>query len=438
MTCALTQGLRTASAAFVAAGALCVPAHASTFSDAYPTPQAIAAHAEFLAQAPEPPTAGTICVIDTGVDPLPDLGDRVIARLAIDGGDPGDVRHDPADPSSGHGSFVAGTIASQVDGQGSAGIWPRAKIVSIRVEMEGRFGVAATDYLAAIAACRDPQYNVAVINISLAGPVASEFELSRLHNQIVSARNEGIHVVASAGNELGPVGYPARFPESFAVSAVDGNGRLCEFSSTGPELDLLAPGCNSRITSFDSSSGTYAGTSFAAPVVSATLSALRSLRPSLTVDEAEWLLTSNARVTETGRVMDAAATFRAAGLASIVDAYRPPVTEPTDQPPSDAPEPALPHRSAVVGPAMEHSYEQVARPPKPSIKSIRFKRRILRVQLRTAIPKGISITFVVDGKTYSRRTGQLTVRIRTWRRVKVFLEDRWGERSAQAIINRAR
>ena len=126
--------LATAAAALVAAAAGCTPAQANVLSDAYPSPQAVAARAEFLAQAPEPAGgAASVCVIDTGVTPLPDMGSQITHRFAIDGGSPDDIEHDPSDPRSGHGSFVAGVIASQVDGQGAAGIWPRAKIVSVRV-----------------------------------------------------------------------------------------------------------------------------------------------------------------------------------------------------------------------------------------------------------------------------------------------------------------
>lgn len=53
-------------------------------------------------------------------------------------------------------------------------------------------------------------------------------------------------IVAAAGNDGGPVNYPAAFPGVIAVGAVDYNypntPRLAPYSSWGHELDLVAPG----------------------------------------------------------------------------------------------------------------------------------------------------------------------------------------------------
>ena len=41
-----------------------------------------------------------------------------------------------------------------------------------------------------------------------------------------------------------PVMYPAAYPEVLAISAMDAFGDVAEFSNTGPEVDLYAPGTN--------------------------------------------------------------------------------------------------------------------------------------------------------------------------------------------------
>jgi subtilisin family serine protease len=52
----------------------------------------------------------------------------------------------------------------------------------------------------------------------------------------------GLLVVAAAGNQGGPVLYPASDPSVLAVGAVDANERRASFSNAGAELSLVAPG----------------------------------------------------------------------------------------------------------------------------------------------------------------------------------------------------
>jgi len=79
-------------------------------------------------------------------------------------------------------------------------------------------------------------------------------------------------LVAAAGNS-GPcsdcVGYPAAYSEVVAVSSTASDDSLSDFSSTGPEVELAAPGTD--IYSSVASNGgydTFSGTSMACPHVS--------------------------------------------------------------------------------------------------------------------------------------------------------------------------
>src|SRR5919202_4924073 len=58
-----------------------------------PTPQAIDAHAEFLAYpaTPKPAAPVKVCVVDTGVDLTTDAAGAVIERYSQFGGDPFDT-----------------------------------------------------------------------------------------------------------------------------------------------------------------------------------------------------------------------------------------------------------------------------------------------------------------------------------------------------------
>lgn len=83
------------------------------------TKQAEVANARFLAFAPPPEHgAGAVCLVDTGLDLNPDTAGNVVARAAIDGGDPGDVH-----PSK-HGTRMAMVMSGPVNGWGSVGACP--------------------------------------------------------------------------------------------------------------------------------------------------------------------------------------------------------------------------------------------------------------------------------------------------------------------------
>jgi len=104
-----------ATAAALAAASLCAPA-----ANAEPaTPQAIDAHAEFLAYAPAPPTPVKVCVVDTGVDRDTDVDAAVVDRLSVSNGA---VEDGGGGQVAKHGTYVAGIIASQPGGSDSVGI----------------------------------------------------------------------------------------------------------------------------------------------------------------------------------------------------------------------------------------------------------------------------------------------------------------------------
>ena len=57
----------------------------------FPTAQAVAANAAWLAYAPPPPQPASVCLVDTGVDLNADTVDAVVVRDSLDHGAPDDV-----------------------------------------------------------------------------------------------------------------------------------------------------------------------------------------------------------------------------------------------------------------------------------------------------------------------------------------------------------
>ena len=100
-----------------------------------------------------------------------------------------------------------------------------------------------------------------------------------------------IIVVAATGNNSGmtPICYPAAFPNTIAIGAIDKNKEWANFSNYGPEIDYVMPGVD--IVSLN---GSQDGTSMATPHAAAAVAILKSWNPDLTLTEVRSLLTSQA------------------------------------------------------------------------------------------------------------------------------------------------
>jgi subtilisin family serine protease len=260
-----------------------------------------------------------VAVIDSGVDAgHPELADKIAKAETFVGGS---ARVD----DQGHGTFVAGLIAAQVDNAaGIAGMAPSAELLVAKVVDSDNL----IDVEAEARAIRWAVQNGArVINLSIGGfrdpRDPSQDAYSPLEAAAVGwAHGRGAVVVAAVGNSLDvpPVpwpyaSYPAALPHVIGVSALARNGSVPAFSNRDKIFnDIAAPG-EGIISTFPfaltaesrecaeqgySSCGTPdfrlgEGTSFAAPQVSAAAAVLLSLRPGLRPEQVTALLTQSAR-----------------------------------------------------------------------------------------------------------------------------------------------
>ena len=152
----------------------------------------------------------------------------------------------------GHGTHVAGTIAQTTNnGIGTAGIAYNAKIMPLRVLDAHGEGDSAAIARAIRYAVR---YRADVINLSLEFPPevrASEIPdvVSALHY----ANRRGVVVTAAAGNQTDiAVAYPARVATVIAVGATTITGCQADYSNSGDDLDVAAPGGGADAPNTDS------------------------------------------------------------------------------------------------------------------------------------------------------------------------------------------
>ncbi|MEV0900302.1 S8 family peptidase [Actinoplanes sp. NPDC049802] len=229
----------------------------------------------------------TVAVIDSGVDAgHPDLADNMVAGYdAIEDTDGGDF------DDNGHGTHVAGTIAAVTgNGVGIAGIAPHARIMPIKVlDAEGSGYMSDTAEGIVWATDKGAQ----VINLSL----GSADQVDAVSEAIAYAREQGVTVIAAAGNERAngsPVNFPAADEGVIAVAATDDQDEVAEFSNEGDYLDVAAPGAGIMSTVPDGGYEEYSGTSMASPHVAGVAALLVAYRPDLGPDDVEEVLESTA------------------------------------------------------------------------------------------------------------------------------------------------
>jgi serine protease len=179
----------------------------------------------------------TVAVIDTGVARVPDLAQTEFT----DGYNFVDKTNDATD-DHGHGTHVAGTIAQSTNnGIGVAGIAYKARIMPLKVLSASGSG-SVGDIADAIRYAAD--HGAKVINMSLGGRMGARV----LGNAVRYAHDKGVTVVCAAGNDgRGQVSYPAAYPGAIAVAATQYDESTTFYSNWGKEIDVAAPGGNTRV-----------------------------------------------------------------------------------------------------------------------------------------------------------------------------------------------
>ena len=222
----------------------------------------------------------TVAVIDSGVQAsLGDLRGQVLPGLDLSGSNPGAQTDHPEKGTAkfGHGTNMAVLIAGTGQGAGMVGVAPQAKILPVDAT-DVSTGSLSNDYVQGVRWAVD--HGAKVINLSL-GDVRSCSSADAA--AIAYAYHHDVIVVASAGDNPGPVSAPAVCPGAIAIGGIDAANKSWTDTPSGAEVDFVGPAFNLVDEELDGTlNGPFpdnAGTSASAAIVSGTFALLRSKFP---------------------------------------------------------------------------------------------------------------------------------------------------------------
>lgn len=211
-----------------------------------------------------------VAILDTGIAPHEDL--------QVAGGVSFTAYTNSYYDDNGHGTHVAGIIGAENNSIGVVGVAPDASLYAVKILEKDGGG-----YLSNIIAGMDwaVKNNMDIINLSFGAPDHS----IALQKAVDHAYQNGTLVIAAAGNSGNDDGsgdtveYPARYNSVIAVSATDVFGNRGNFSATGNNIEVSAPGVEIVSTFLENRYAVMEGTSMAAPYVAGTLALLKQANP---------------------------------------------------------------------------------------------------------------------------------------------------------------
>ena len=206
-------------------------------------------------------------IIDTGIDTdHPELKNRI-----CEGINTLDIK-DNIEDENGHGTHIAGIIAAEKNDFGIIGVAPKADLYIAKA-----FAKDGTSNFTAIEKAINWMIdkNVDVVNMSFSSSSGGRAYTELIHRMHLN----GISMICAAGNEGeqgdNTIGYPARFKETVAVSAVDINKNIAGFSSKGNSAEICAAGIDIYSTYLNGGYATLSGTSMAAPIITGAVALLQ-------------------------------------------------------------------------------------------------------------------------------------------------------------------
>lgn len=228
-----------------------------------------------------------VAIIDTGIDL-----DHADIATNIKGGINTIQSWRSADDDNGHGTHVAGITAALNNTIGVVGVGPLIDLYAVKA-LDRRGSGYVSDIIEGIQWSINNDMDV--INMSL----GTTSNIQSFHDAVIAAKNAGITVVSAAGNS-GPgentVIYPAKYPESIAVSSTNSSDGQPSWSSRGPEVDLAGPGNSIYSTYRGGGYRTLSGTSMATPHVAGAAAMVLATHPGFSPSQVQSHLQNNAEL----------------------------------------------------------------------------------------------------------------------------------------------
>lgn len=202
---------------------------------------------------------------------------------------------DDATDCNGHGTHVAGTIASR-----TYGVAKNAKLYGVRVlDCEGSGSISGV--IAGVEWVTANHIKPAVANMSLGGGASQA-----LDEAVQASIQAGVTYVVAAGNSNVTAcnSSPARVPQALTVGSTTSSDRRSDFSNYGSCVSVFAPGSDITSTWYTSNTSTnkISGTSMASPHVAGVAALYLSSNPNASPAEVKAALLASSAA---GKVSDA-------------------------------------------------------------------------------------------------------------------------------------
>ncbi len=172
---------------------------------------------------------------------------------------------DDWDDKDGHGTHCAGIISADNNTIDVVGVAPGADIWALKVGRTDPYLSLireTADWCIETHYDSDPDNDILIMSMSYGGGYSAAEDQA-----MQDCYDEGILLVAAAGNSGGAVEYPAALSSVMAISASTSSDAFAWYSCYGSQIELIAPGSDIYSTYKAGGYTTLSGTSMSCPMV---------------------------------------------------------------------------------------------------------------------------------------------------------------------------